>query len=146
MKIPWKRLGFALAIPAVAGLGVFFILRAFEENLLYYYRPTQVLTGEAPAQRDFRIAGLVVADSLQRDSETLDTFFTLTDTEAEIKVRYTGLLPDLFGEGQGAIAIGRMDADGSFVAREILARHDENYMPPEVADALRKAGYKPNAP
>ena len=146
MTIPWKRLCLAVALPAVAGLGVFLILRAFEQNLLYYYRPTQVLAGEAPQYRDFRLAGLVVTGSLQRDGDTLDTEFVLTDTEANIGVRYSGPLPDLFREGQGVVAIGKLAADGSFTAREVLARHDENYMPPEVADALKQAGAEPVAP
>ena len=146
MTIPWKRLGWTLALPLVAGVGVFLILRAFEQNLLYYYRPTQVLAGEAPKHRDFRLAGLVVEGSLLRDGDTLDTEFVLTDTKANIGVRYSGPLPDLFREGQGVVAIGKLAGDGSFMAREVLARHDENYMPPEVADALRQAGVEPVAP
>ncbi len=147
MKVPWKRLAFAVALPATMGLGVFFILKAFEENLLYYYRPTQVLAGAAPAERDFRVAGLVVDGSVWRAADSLDMTFAVTDTEAEIEIQYTGILPDLFREGQGIVAIGRLTQGGVFQAKQVLARHDENYMPPEVADALKKASARPyNAP
>lgn len=129
------------------GLGVFLILKAFEENLLYYYRPAQVLAGEAPAERDFRVAGLVVEGSIWRATDSLETVFSVTDTEAEVEIQYTGLLPDLFREGQGIVAIGRLAPNGMFHANQVLARHDENYMPPEVADALKKAGARSyNAP
>ncbi|MFQ5659668.1 MAG: cytochrome c maturation protein CcmE [Gammaproteobacteria bacterium] len=117
-------------------------LKAFQENLLYFYSPTQVKRGEAPSSRSFRIGGLVVEGSVKRDLESLAVSFTLTDTLEDVPVTYTGVLPDLFREGQGIVANGRLDQDGVFEATEVLAKHDENYMPPEVADALSDAGAK----
>ena len=115
-------------------------LKAFQENLLYFYSPSQVVAGEAPSSRNFRIGGLVVVNSVERDPETLFVQFKLTDTLQEVTVNYEGILPDLFREGQGIVANGQLRADGSFAASEVLAKHDENYMPVEVADALKKAG------
>jgi len=115
-------------------------LKAFQENLLYFYSPSQVVAGEAPSSRNFRIGGLVVVNSVVRDPETLFVQFKLTDTLQEVTVNYEGILPDLFREGQGIVANGQLRADGSFAASEVLAKHDENYMPVEVADALKKAG------
>ena len=112
--------------------------RAFQENLLYFFSPTQVAAGEAP-QRVFRVGGMVVKNSVQRDPGSLTVHFVLSDFAHEVPVQYTGVLPDLFREGQGIVARGRMDAKGTFVAEEVLAKHDEKYMPPEVADALGKA-------
>ena len=109
---------------------------AFEENLLYFYSPTQVLAGEAPHARTFRIGGLVTPGSLQRTDGTLEIHFVVTDNQVSIPVSYTGLLPDLFSEGKGVIAHGRLTDSGEFVASEVLAKHDENYMPPEVAASL----------
>ena len=115
-------------------------LKAFNENLLYFYSPSQVVAGDAPTTRAFRIGGLVVDNSVQRNPENLVVSFVLTDTLHEIKVSYEGILPDLFREGQGIVANGKLKSDGSFEAFEVLAKHDENYMPPEVADALDAAG------
>ncbi len=115
-------------------------LKAFQENLLYFYSPSQVVAGEAPSSRNFRIGGLVVVNSVERDPETLFVQFKLTDTLQDVTVNYEGILPDLFREGQGIVANGQLRADGSFAASEVLAKHDENYMPVEVADALKKAG------
>jgi len=115
-------------------------LKAFQENLLYFYSPSQVVAGEAPSSRNFRIGGLVVVNSVERDPETLFVQFKLTDTLQEVTVNYEGILPDLFREGQGIVANGQLHADGTFAASEVLAKHDENYMPVEVADALKKAG------
>ncbi len=112
--------------------------QAFQENLLYFFSPSQVATGEA-TQREFRIGGMVVDHSVQRDAGSLTIRFVLTDYAHTVPVSYTGVLPDLFREGQGIVARGHMDASGTFVAQEVLARHDENYMPPEVADAIAKA-------
>jgi cytochrome c-type biogenesis protein CcmE len=117
-------------------LAVGLLLLAFNQNLMYFYSPSEVARGEAPANRPFRLGGMVVAGSVSRDPATLDVRFTLTDYAAEREVRYRGILPDLFREGQGIVAVGQLAADGSFAAREVLAKHDENYMPPEVADAL----------
>ena len=115
-------------------------LKAFQENLLYFYSPSQIAAGEAPQTRSFRAGGLVVEGSVARDSESLIVQFDLTDTIENITVTYDGILPDLFREGQGIVANGKLQADGKFEAFEVLAKHDENYMPPEVADALAKAG------
>jgi cytochrome c-type biogenesis protein CcmE len=115
-------------------------LRAFRENLLYFYSPTQVTAGEAPEGRPFRVGGLVVAGSIVRDPRSLAVRFVLTDTLHDVPVHYDGVLPDLFREGQGIVANGRLRADGTFEAAQVLAKHDENYMPPEVAKALEAAG------
>ena len=115
-------------------------LKAFQENLLYFYSPSQIAAGEAPQTRSFRAGGLVVEGSVARDPDNLIVQFVLTDTIENITVTYDGILPDLFREGQGIVANGKLLADGKFEAFEVLAKHDENYMPPEVADALTKAG------
>jgi cytochrome c-type biogenesis protein CcmE len=114
-------------------------LTAFDENLLYFYSPTQIHAGEAPQNRSFRVGGLVVDGSVRREENSLAVQFDLTDNAEVVPVTYTGILPDLFREGQGIVAMGRLDASGLFVADEVLAKHDENYMPPEVADALNAA-------
>lgn len=126
----------------VAGVAVSagLALRAFQENLLFFFSPTQVAEGEAPTTRAFRLGGMVVEDSVQREPGSLTMSFVLTDYARSIPVSYTGVLPDLFGEGQGVVARGQLSADGNFVADEVLAKHDENYMSPEVADALAAAG------
>jgi cytochrome c-type biogenesis protein CcmE len=111
--------------------------RAFQENLLYFFSPTQVAAGEAP-HRVFRVGGMVVKNSVQREPGSLTVHFVLSDFAHEVPVQYTGVLPDLFREGQGIVARGRLDSSGTFVAEEVLAKHDEKYMPPEVADALGK--------
>jgi len=115
-----------------------FTYRAFQENLLYFFSPTQVAAGEAP-ERVFRLGGMVVKDSIVRAPGSLTMSFVVTDYAHSIPVRYTGVLPDLFAEGQGVVARGQLDPAGGFVAEQILAKHDENYMPPEVAEALAKA-------
>jgi cytochrome c-type biogenesis protein CcmE len=114
-------------------------LTAFDENLLYFYSPTQIHAGEAPQNRSFRVGGLVVDGSVRREENSLAVQFDLTDNAEVVPVTYTGILPDLFREGQGIVAMGRLDSSGLFVADEVLAKHDENYMPPEVADALNAA-------
>lgn len=124
----------------VAGFGIAtaLALRAFNENLLYFYSPTQVAAGEAPDNRTFRVGGLVVTGSVEREPGSLEVRFTLTDNAHTVPVSYSGVLPDLFREGQGIIAHGQISPDGMFVADTVLAKHDENYMPPEVADALKQ--------
>jgi cytochrome c-type biogenesis protein CcmE len=121
------------------GLAVFLGLRAFQKNLLYFYTPSQIASGEAPHGYSFRVGGLVVKGSVKR-GDGVKVTFDLTDGPALIGVSYEGILPDLFREGQGIIAIGQLDANGVFVASEVLAKHDENYMPPEVGEALKKNG------
>jgi cytochrome c-type biogenesis protein CcmE len=125
-----------VAILAGVGIATAFALKAFNQNLLYYYSPTQISAGEAPDSRVFRVGGLVQNNSVKRAPGSLEVTFVLTDFQKEIPVSYTGVLPDLFREGQGIIARGKLDGN-RFVAEEVLAKHDENYMPPEVADSLK---------
>jgi len=125
---------FGVAVATVLGL------TAFEENLLYFYSPTQVKAGEAPATHSFRVGGLVVDGSVKRAPDSLKIQFDVTDNAESMTIEYTGILPDLFREGQGIVAMGSLQADGKFVAQEVLAKHDENYMPPEVAAALEASG------
>jgi cytochrome c-type biogenesis protein CcmE len=129
----------ATVVAIIAGVGVAaaFALQAFNKNLLYYYSPTQISAGEAPASRSFRVGGLVENGSVKRAPGSLEVRFTLTDYNKEIGVSYTGVLPDLFREGQGVIARGKLGDGGVFVAEEVLAKHDENYMPPEVKQSLK---------
>ena len=116
------------------------LLAAFRENLVYFHSPSEIVRGEAPAERKFRIGGLVEHGSVSRDGETLAVRFVLTDTAESVPVSYHGILPDLFREGQGIVANGHLNANGEFIAAEVLAKHDENYMPAEVAEALERAG------
>ncbi len=131
-----KRLFAVIAILVGVSAGVTLFLLASRENLLYFYSPTQILAGEAPRDRAFRIGGLVTTGSLKRTDGTLEIRFVVTDNRESVPVRYTGLLPDLFSEGKGVIARGRLAESGEFIADEVLAKHDENYMPPEVAASL----------
>ncbi len=126
---------------AVVGLGiaVTLILNAFQSNLVFFFSPTEVSQGKAPVERAFRIGGLVEEGSVRREGDGLTTRFAVTDTAMSIPVVYTGVLPDLFKEGKGVVAEGRLGADGLFTATQVLAKHDENYMPPEAADAIEKA-------
>tara|TARA_B100000586_G_scaffold105347_1_gene75517 strand:+ start:1036 stop:1494 length:459 start_codon:yes stop_codon:yes gene_type:complete len=143
-----KRILMVCAILAGISIAGIFILTAFEKNLMYFYSPTEIINGDAPKTRSFRIGGLVVTNSVIRNTNDLKVSFILTDTMNEIKVIYEGILPDLFREGQGIVANGKLQSDNIFVADQVLAKHDENYMPPEVAEALEAAGaeipYKKN--
>jgi cytochrome c-type biogenesis protein CcmE len=132
-----KRMVTVVAILAGVGVATAFALQAFQKNLLYYYSPSQIQAGEAPDARVFRVGGLVENGSLKREPGSLEVRFTLTDYAHQVGVSYTGVLPDLFREGQGVIARGKLRTDGTFVAEEVLAKHDENYMPPEVKDSLK---------
>jgi len=136
MKPRHKRLAFAGGLLAAAGIVAGLIFNAFQSNLVFFYSPSQVAAHEAPAGRTFRLGGLVEAGSVKRDG--INVNFVITDTAQSMSVRYQGALPDLFQEGKGVIAQGRLDGT-VFVAREVLAKHDENYMPPEAADALKRA-------
>ena len=124
---------------AAAGLAIATVLslKAFQENLMFFIEISDVTSGNAPQDRNFRVGGLVVEGSVRREPGEIEVEFTLTDLENELPVYYSGILPDLFREGQGIIAHGRLD-NGRFIADEVLAKHDENYMPPEVADSLAK--------
>jgi len=134
-----------LALGGVA-LAVMLALQAFEENLLYFYSPTQVLAGEPPEGKKFRLGGLVKDGSVQRETGQLKMTFTVSDLENSLPVSYEGVLPDLFREGQGVVAHGYLQPDGSFRADEVLAKHDENYMSPEVADLLAEQGHPVDTP
>lgn len=131
-----RSLLIAGGVGAIA-LAAFFVLNAFQSNLVFFFSPTQVMAGEAPKERAFRIGGMVKMGSVSRDNMT--TTFVVTDTAKDIEVRYTGILPDLFKEGKGVVAQGKLDAAGQFAATEVLAKHDENYMPPEAQHALDQA-------
>jgi cytochrome c-type biogenesis protein CcmE len=133
-----KRLLAVVAIVAGVGSATALAMLAFRDNLLYFYNPSQVLAGDAPPARTFRIGGMVTEGSVQRTPGSLEVRFVVTDFRNSMPVRYEGLLPDLFREGQGVIAHGRLNAAGEFVADEVLAKHDENYMPPEVAESLHQ--------
>jgi cytochrome c-type biogenesis protein CcmE len=128
----------------VAGLGVAtaLVLNAFQSNLVFFFTPSQVVANEAPKDRAFRIGGMVEEGSLVRDKDALTVRFKVTDTAKAVPVVFTGILPDLFKEGKGVVAQGRIGADGTFKASEVLAKHDENYMPPEAAAALKAAGHE----
>ena len=139
MKARQKRLGFIVFGLAALGLASYLVLNALEGNLSYFFSPTQVKAGEAPKDHIFRLGGLVKTDSVQREEGSLTVNFVVTDEAHEVAVAYEGILPDLFAEGQGVIAQGKLAGDGVFMADEVLAKHDETYMPPEVADALEKS-------
>ncbi|MCW8955675.1 MAG: cytochrome c maturation protein CcmE [Gammaproteobacteria bacterium] len=134
-----KRMAFVAMLIAGIAIAVTLALQAFNENLLYFFSPTQVKAGEAPKEHSFRLGGLVVDGSVVRDPDSLKINFDLTDTAEVINVQYEGILPDLFREGQGIVATGKIQ-NGLFIADQVLAKHDENYMPPEVADTLKDAG------
>ena len=140
-----RRMALVALIVLGVGAAATFALTAFQDNLLYFYSPSDVTSGKAPKDRVFRVGGMVPEGSFTRAEGSLEAHFALTDYAHEVKVSYTGVLPDLFREGQGVIARGRMGPDGVFIAEEVLAKHDENYMPPEVADALKKQHQKPPA-
>ncbi|MFQ6022035.1 MAG: cytochrome c maturation protein CcmE [Acidiferrobacterales bacterium] len=141
MKLRHKRL--AVILVSVVGLSVaaLFALNAFRSNLVFFYSPTEILEGKAPQERPFRVGGLVEKGSVRKNGTRVN--FIVTDLNAKIAVHYEGILPDLFREGQGIVAQGRMVAGNRFIADEVLAKHDENYMPPEVADALEHSAKKP---
>ncbi len=142
MKARHKRL--AIIVTGVVGLSVaaLFVLNAFRSNLVYFYSPTEILEGKAPVNKTFRIGGLVEKGSVRRSGDGLKVDFIVTDLSKRIPVHYEGVLPDLFREGQGVVAQGRLDADNRFLAKEVLAKHDEKYMPPEAARAIKGATYR----
>ena len=145
-----RKMLVAMVIFGVAVASVL-LLNAFEENINVFFSPTEIHAGKAASGQTIRVGGLVVDGSVRREENSLAVQFDLTDNAEVVPVSYTGILPDLFREGQGIVAIGRLDNQGLFVADEVLAKHDENYMPPEVADALNaaheagKAGMPPAA-
>jgi len=127
------------AMVAIVALAMTLLLNVFRSNIQLFYSPTEVAEGKVPVGAEFKVGGMVAADSVVRQEDGLTVEFVLTDRAREVPVRYTGILPDLFREGQGTVSVGKLDSDGVFVASKVLAKHDENYMPPEVADALEKA-------
>ena len=139
MKKRHKRMVFIVTSLAAIGLATWLVLGAFRNNLVFFFSPTQVTAKEAPVGRTFRIGGLVQAGSLKRDPDGLTIRFVVTDTATNLPVVYKGILPDLFKEGRGCVAQGKVGADGVFYADQIMAKHDENYMPPEAARALDHA-------
>jgi cytochrome c-type biogenesis protein CcmE len=120
------------------GLAVTFALKSFNENLMYFFSTTEVVEGKAPNDRLFRLGGMVVDGSVERPDDDILVRFKLTDYDKTVTVEYSGILPDLFREGQGIVANGKLNSKGVFVAQEVLAKHDENYMPPEVGESLKK--------
>lgn len=138
MKRRHKRIIFIVCCLAALGLAVSLVLAAFKNNLVFFFSPTQIASKEAPIGRTFRIGGLVQDGSLKRDNDGLTIRFTVTDTANTIPVVYKGILPDLFKEGRGCVAQGKVGSDGVFYADQIMAKHDENYMPPEAAQALEQ--------
>ncbi len=141
MKRRHKRIGFIIAGVAALGVAAMLVLSAFQDNLVFFFSPSQVVANEAPKGRTFRVGGLVEQGSVKRDSDGLTTHFVVTDTAKSIPVVYKGILPDLFKEGKGCVAQGKVGADGVFYADQVLAKHDENYMPPEAGQAIDKAKY-----
>ena len=140
MKTRHKRLALVLAGLALLGISAVLVLSAFQRNLVFFFTPTQVAAGEAPAGRSFRIGGMVEAGSVKRQADGMTVHFIVTDTARSLPVAYRGILPDLFREGKGVVAQGKVGSNGVFVADEVLAKHDENYMPPEAAYAIEKGG------
>ena len=138
MKARHKRFIFLLGGLVALGITIALVLNAMQGNLSYFFSPTEVAEGKAPLDRNFRLGGLVETGSFKRMGSDLTVTFVVTDERRRVPVQYTGILPDLFKEGQGMIAQGKMGPGGIFMADEVLAKHDENYMPPEVADALKK--------
>lgn len=132
-----QRLIIILLMLAGVGIAVGLALNSFNDNLMYFYSTTEVKAGKAPEETLFRLGGMVVDGSVNRPGDDLLVQFDLTDFEQQVRVEYTGILPDLFREGQGIVAKGRLNQQGVFVAEEVLAKHDENYMPPEVAESLK---------
>ncbi|MEZ5566417.1 MAG: cytochrome c maturation protein CcmE [Gammaproteobacteria bacterium] len=139
-----RMLVVGLVLVGVTG-AVALSLRAFQENLLYFYTPSKVLAGEPPAGKMFRLGGMVEEGSMRREEGDMEVRFDVTDNEHKLTVVYSGVLPDLFREGQGVIARGQLEPNGTFRAEEVLAKHDEKYMPPELADALAKQGSQPRS-
>jgi cytochrome c-type biogenesis protein CcmE len=133
-----QRLAVVILIMLGTGIATALALTAFRENMLFFFDPSQIVAGDVPLDRQIRVGGMVEDGSIQREADSLRIAFSITDFQHSVLVKYEGILPDLFREGQGVIAIGKMQADGLFKASQILARHDENYMPPEVARSLKE--------
>ena len=139
MKARHKRIALIVGGLAVLGIVATLVLNAFQSNLVFFFSPTQVAAGEAPKGKTFRIGGLVKEGSIKREADGVTVRFVMTDTEKDLIVAYKGILPDLFKEGKGAVAQGKLTDGGVFTANEVLAKHDENYMPPEATKAVGDA-------
>ena len=139
MKRRHRRIAFIFVGLAALGIATYLVAGAFRNNLVFFFSPTQIAAREAPVNRTFRVGGLVQAGTLQRDKDGLTARFVVTDTAASVPVVYKGILPDLFKEGRGCVAQGRLESDGVFHADQVLAKHDENYMPPQAGEAIDKA-------
>jgi len=139
MKPRQKRIAMVAGGLAALAVAVTLVLAAFRQNLVFFFTPSQVAANEAPVGKTFRIGGMVETGSVKRQADGLTVHFMVTDTAKSIPVVYRGALPDLFREGKGVVSQGRVGTDGVFVASEVLAKHDENYMPPEAADAVKRA-------
>ena len=139
-----KRLYIVLAILAGVGIAVALALSALQQNINLFYTPTQIADGEAPVDTRIRAGGMVADGSLKRTGDSLDVEFVVTDFTNYVTIRYRGILPDLFREGQGIVALGKLNVDGELIADEVLAKHDEKYMPPEVTKALEESGNLPS--
>ncbi len=138
MKARHRRFAWIGGGVALLGVAVALVLNAFQSNLVFFFSPTQIAANEAPRGRAFRVGGMVVEKSVTREADGLTIHFDVTDTAKTVPVVYKGILPDLFKEGKGVVAQGKLESDGKFHATEVLAKHDENYMPPAAADALNK--------
>ncbi len=145
MKRRHKRIGFIIAGLAGLAIAATLVLRAFQNNLVFFFSPTQVAAREAPVNKTFRVGGLVQDGTVVRDGDGLTVRFLVTDTAKSIPVVYKGILPDLFKEGKGCVAQGRLGSDGVFYADQVLAKHDENYMPPEAGKAIDTAKHEREA-
>jgi len=146
LKARHRRFAWIMAGVLALGVAAALVLNAFRSNLVFFYTPTQVFGNEAPKDRTFRIGGLVELGSIARATGSVEVRFRVTDNARTIPVIYNGILPDLFKEGKGVVAQGTLNAEGIFIASQVLAKHDENYMPPEAAEALRKAGHPVGVP
>ena len=145
MKRRHKRIAFIVAGLAALAVAATLVLSAFQNNLVFFFSPTQVAANEAPLNKTFRVGGLVQDGTVKRESDGLTVRFTVTDTAKSIPVVYKGILPDLFKEGKGCVAQGRLGSDGIFYADQVLAKHDENYMPPEAGKAIDAAKHEKEA-
>ena len=134
-----KKLGLIILMVLGVGTAVGMVTMALKENINLFFSPSQIVAGEAPQDHTFRLGGMVRTGSVKRSNTNLEVAFEVTDTVKTVPVSYTGILPDLFREGQGIVAMGKLRTDGTFVASEVLAKHDENYMPPEAAEAIKNA-------
>ncbi|MGR2738179.1 cytochrome c maturation protein CcmE [Billgrantia sp. Q4P2] len=138
-----QKLFMVLGLVSLAAIAVGLTLYALRANINLFFSPIQIVAGDAPFERQLRAGGMVKEGSVSRNPDSLDVEFTVTDYVEDVRVHYSGILPDLFREGQGVVVVGQLQRDGWIKADQVLARHDENYMPPEVADALEAAGYSP---